>query len=96
LWRTATDVAVRVGRVPFCVTAAVTVTVYVTVGRERGPSTRFVHAGRRGSRLLPEINDQGTDMIGPVKLDLVFFFIRSPFSCGRKVKATRDAGFSDG
>jgi hypothetical protein len=37
----------------------VTVTVYVTVLRERGPSTRFVHAGRRGSRFLPELNDPG-------------------------------------
>jgi hypothetical protein len=32
-------------------------------------------------------------MIGPVKLDLVFFFIRASFVCGRKVKATRDGGF---
>ena len=39
----------NVYRRPFCVTEPVTVTVYVTVGRERGPSTRIVHAGRRGT-----------------------------------------------
>jgi hypothetical protein len=46
-----------VARGPFCVTEPVTVTAYVTVGRERGPSTRLVHADRHGSRLLPEFTD---------------------------------------
>lgn len=39
-------VHVIVDRVPFCVTAAVTVTVYVTVGRARGPCSSTVVVAR--------------------------------------------------
>lgn len=49
LWRTSADFPSALDVFRYCVTAAVTVTVHVTVAGERGPSAWFAHAARLGA-----------------------------------------------